>query len=51
MTKEYMMDRILRDGYKVTSLGKNIKVNGIHGSTSKVFYEIYGYVKSVNKNN
>lgn len=51
MTKEYMLNRILRDGYKVTSLGKNIKVNGIHGSISKVFYEIYGYVKMKSKNN
>ena len=51
MTKEYMLNRLLRDGYKVTSLGKNIKVNGIPGSLSKVFDEIYGYVKSGNKNN
>ena len=45
------MDRLLHDGYKVTILGKNIKVNGIRGSISKVFYKIYDYVKSVNKNN
>lgn len=47
MSREYAIDRLLRDGYSIEHLGKNIKATkkskSYIGKTSKVYLNIFGY--------
>lgn len=47
MKREYQLERLKREGYKITNLGKNIEAakrdESFRGSVSSVFRAVFGY--------